>query len=129
MVFDDNVKWYVVDKLNGYWEWVENPNVPLDIEKAIDCIQSAKKKRCSGFVRIYELEQMDGKWCARDILYVLPNAKDSLVSDLSELSLTHMMVGVLTMTYGVCIALVESKDGTTNIDADMIDAILKGIGK
>ena len=129
MVFDDNIKWYVMDKRNGFWAWVENPNVPLDIEKTIVCLQGGKKKRCSGFVRIYELEQTGGKWFARDIQYMLPNVRDSLVSDLSELSLTHTMVGIMAVSYGVCIALVESKDGTTNIDADVIDAIVKRIGR
>ena len=128
MVFDDNVVRCVLGKHSGFWAWVENPNVPLDIEKAIVCMQGGKK-RCSGFVRIYELEQTDGKWLSRDIQYMLPNARDSLVSDLSELSLTHTVVGLKTVSYGVCIALVESKDGTTNIDADVIDAIVQRIGK
>lgn len=126
MIFDDNVAWSVMETNDCYWQWVGDPSMPFENDKAIVCLRNGKC-RCNSFTRIYELKQdARGKWLCRSIWYALPNAQESLVSDMAELSLTHTMVGIVTVKYGIGIALVESKDGTTNIDADFISELAYG---
>ena len=56
---------------------------------------------------------------------------DGVVSKLMELSLTHRVAKIHHSKYvtvnGMCVCffVIESKDGTTNIDADMMDLILR----
>lgn len=126
MIFDDNVAWSVMETNDCYWQWVGDPNMPFENDKAIVCLRD-RKCRCSSFIKLYELKRdARGKWLCRDVQYMLPNSQESLVSDMAELSLTHTMVGIVAVKYGVGIALVESKDGTTNIDADFISELAYG---
>lgn len=109
-----------------YWQWIGDPNMPIGNDKTIVCLRD-RKCRCSSFIKLYELKRdASGKWLCRDVQYMLPNAQESLVSDMAELSLTHTMVGIVAVKYGVGIALVESGDGTSNIDADFISELAYG---
>ena len=126
MVFDDNRPWSLMETGDCYWQWVGDPNRPIENDKALVSLRG-RKCRCSSFIKLYELKRdASGKWLCRDVQYMLPNAQESLVSDMAELSLTHTMVGIIAVKYGVGIALVESRDGTTNIDADFISELAYG---
>ena len=56
---------------------------------------------------------------------------DGIVSKLMDLSLTHRIAKIRCQDYvtvrGMCVCfdVIESKDGTTNIDAEMMDLILR----
>ena len=56
---------------------------------------------------------------------------DGIVSRLMDLSLTHRIAQIRCQEYVtvrgmyVCFDVIESKDGTTNIDAEMMDLILR----
>ena len=58
--------------------------------------------------------------------YAMPEEMDELVSDLAELSLTHTVafVGVDELSRDDCIAVVKSEDSSTNMDADVMDALI-----
>jgi hypothetical protein len=85
----------------------------------------AKKQRCSSVVRLFYLFQSGVDWFCQNRLYIMPNKMDSLISDLSELSLTHTIVGINIPGMGVEVALVESEDHTSNIDAEVMGAIVE----
>ena len=126
MIFDDNRPWSLMETGDCYWQWVGDPNTPVGNDKALVCLRG-RTCRCSSFIKLYELKRdASGKWLCRDVQYMLPNAQESLVSDMAELSLTHTIVGIVAVKYGVGIALVESRDGTTNIDADFISELPYG---
>ena len=54
---------------------------------------------------------------------------DSLISDLAEISLSHGIIYIGSSLYhNNCIGVAETPDHQTNIDADVIDAIVEKIG-
>jgi hypothetical protein len=87
----------------------------------------------SGVVRIYNLFQKfnrhpgdfyDGDYYAQDRIYSIPRNREDLIDDLAALSLSHKVVGVEHRECGIGLLVMESTDGTTNIDADVIDAVV-----
>ena len=76
-------------------------------------------------MRLFFLFQNGIDWFCQNQLYIMPNKMDRLISDLAELSLTHTIVGINIPGMGVEAALVESKDHTSNIDAEVMEAIVE----
>ncbi len=61
-------------------------------------------------------------WTKNQYIYVLPEDGDQLVQDLADLSLTHNIIALRYEDYEYNVFFEESKDGTTNIDAETIEA-------
>ena len=80
-------------------------------------------------LRLKNIIYVDGRFLKQEVAYFLPTAMDRLVSDLMELSLSYAILWVDTDIMGLNeIALAKTAHNTTNIDADVIDAIMKKIG-
>ena len=123
MVFIDNEPSYAVERDNPMWRWVGSAHLPLAKTELVKKL-NARKQRCSSVVRLFHLFQQKSDWWCKNRLYILPNKLDMLVSDLSELSLTHTIVGINTPGYGIEVALVESPDHTSNIDYEVLKEIV-----
>jgi hypothetical protein len=65
----------------------------------------------------------------RSRAYAFPSDADEFIQDLADASLTHNIATVVAGWYEYKIYLTESDDGNTNIDADVIDALSKAIGR
>jgi hypothetical protein len=124
MVLIDNEPSYVVERDDPMWRWVGSAHLPMKRDELLKLL-NAKKQRCSSVVRLYFLFQNGIDWFCQDQLYIMPNKMDRLISDLSELSLTHTIVGINIPGMGVEVALVESEDHTSNIDAEVMEAIVE----
>ena len=61
-------------------------------------------------------------WKKQQYIYLFPEDEDQFIQDLADLSLTHNIIALKFEDYEHDVYLEESKDGTTNIDADAIDA-------
>lgn len=61
-------------------------------------------------------------WKKQQYIYLFPEDEDQFIQDLADLSLTHNIIALKFGDYEHDVYLEESKDGTTNIDADAIDA-------
>ena len=80
-------------------------------------------------LRLKNIIYVDERFLKQEVAYFLPTAMDRLVSDLMELSLSYAILWVDTDIMGLNeIALAKTAHNTTNIDADVIDAIMKKIG-
>ena len=122
MVFNDDVFSCEIERDNPMWRWVGSVRLPLAKTELIKKL-NARKQRWSSVVRLFHLFQDKLEWWCKTKLYVLPNKLEKLVSDLSELSLTHTIVGINTPKYGIEVALVESMDHTSNIDYEVLKSI------
>ena len=105
------------------WLWIGSAHLPLDRQEILRRLNT-RKVRCSGLVRVVGLFQIGIDWFCQDRLYVIPNKMDGLVSDLSELSLTHNIVGMNITGAIVEVAFAKSEDHTSNIDAEVLEAIM-----
>ena len=103
------------------WRWFVKPLTNEQIAKVLD----RRKPRCSSILHMYMVMKENGYWVYQDKLYLLPNKKDALAVDLADLSLTHRILGVSAPSWGIELALIESEDHTSNIDADMIERIVE----
>ena len=80
-------------------------------------------------LRLKNIIYVDGQFMKQEVAYFLPTALDRLISDMMDLSLSYAILWVDTNMMGFNeIALAKTAHNTTNIDADVIDAILKKIG-
>ena len=86
----------------------------------------------TGVVKIYNLFRFfnnrhgdfhDGDYFAQNKMYAMPEKSEDLMNDLAELSLTHNIVAVEQREYGIGIVVMASTDGTTNIDANVIESV------
>ena len=65
----------------------------------------------------------------QEVAYFLPTALDKLISDMMELSLSYAILWVDTNIMGFKeIALAKTAHNTTNIDADVMTALIQKIG-
>jgi len=122
MVFANDIPACAIERDNPMWRWVGDARSPLGKDELIKRL-NARKQRCSSVVRLFHLFQQKSEWWCKNRLYILPNKLEKLVSDLSELSLTHTIVGVNTPGMGVEVALVESEAHTSNIDYEVLKSI------
>jgi len=119
----DNELYYLVERDNPMWRWIGSAHLPMKRDELLKKL-NAKKQRCSSVVKVFYLFQNGIDWFCQEQLYIMPNKMDRIVSDLSELSLTHTIVGINIPGMGVEVALVESEDHTSNIDAEVMEAIV-----
>ena len=80
-------------------------------------------------LRLKNIVHVDGKFLKQEVAYFIPDGINRLVSDLMELSLSYAILWIDTNIMGFNeIAVAKTAHNTTNIDADVIDAIVKRIG-
>ena len=63
------------------------------------------------------------EWTKQKRIYLLPNDGDKLIQELASLSLGHTIVLMSYRNYEYDIYVGESQDGTTNIDAEVLDEL------
>jgi hypothetical protein len=102
---------------------------PKDI---VDCV-AQMRPRPEGVMRIYNIYQnfnkrpgdfLDGDYFAQSKTYVMSRDYEQMVDDIAELSLTHQVIDVEVNEHGLGLLTMESTDGTTNIDANVVEAVM-----
>ena len=77
-------------------------------------------------LRLKNIVYDDGKFLKQELPYLLPGDLDRLASDLMDLSLAYGILWVDTNIMGFNeIAVAKTAHNTTNIDADVIGAIVR----
>ena len=83
-------------------------------------------------VRAFMLNNLDSEGCYDPLNWDMGTyTLEGVISRLMELSLTHRIAKIRCQEYvtvrGMCVFfdMIESKDGTTNIDSDMMEMVLK----
>ena len=77
-------------------------------------------------IRLKNIIHVDGKFMKQEMAYYIPSAVDKLISDLMDLSLSYAILWVDTNIMGFKeIALAKTAHNTTNIDADVVEAIIR----
>lgn len=64
-------------------------------------------------------------WKKTSIVFLIPQEGDELIKFLSEKSLSRNIMFLSDENYEYRMFLEDSKDGTTNIDADVLDAFME----
>ena len=81
-------------------------------------------------LRLKNIVYVDGRFVKQEAAYLLPEQMDKLVSDMMDLSMSYAILWVDTNIMGFNeIALAKTAHNTTNIDADVIGAIIDKIGR
>ena len=83
-----------------------------------------RKTKTHDLVHLCGVYKWMGCWWCNNSGYYMPVQKDKLVSDLAELSLTHVIFNINPDRNGTEIYLIESH-GDTNIDAEFIDRLVE----
>lgn len=79
-------------------------------------------------LRLKNIVYVDGRFLKQEVAYLLPEQIDKLASDLMGLSLSYAILWVDTNILGFNeIALAKTAHNTTNIDVDVIGAIIEKI--
>lgn len=138
MVFTPDMcacRWSVGGNVIGTDGRITGKEVPTQTVKTKDIVEEVGLYRGgSGTVRIYNIFQSfnrhpgdfhDGDYYAQNRIYSMPDLYEDLMDDLAHLSLTHKITRVEHWDYGIDLVVMESTDGTTNIDADVIDAVVR----
>ena len=83
----------------------------------------------SAIVGIYDIFQEGRLWYNYVKRYFLPKDINELACDMSDLSLTHNIVGVDVQPYGLGICVMESKNGKSNIDDMVVGKLVECYGR
>lgn len=67
---------------------------------------------------------LDGDYFAQSKSYAMPDDCEELVDDLADLSLTHKIIDIDHSEHGIGLLLTESENRTTNINAEVIAAVV-----
>lgn len=79
-------------------------------------------------LRLKNIVYVDGRFLKQEVAYLLPEQIDKLASDLMGLSLSYAILWVDTNILGFNeIALAKTAHNTTNIDVDVIGALIQKI--
>jgi hypothetical protein len=78
--------------------------------------------KCGLVLNVLKTEGHCYDWTKNHYIYLLPEDGDQLVQDLADLSLTHNIIALKYEDYEYNVFFEESKDGSTNIDAETIEA-------
>ena len=83
----------------------------------------------SKILRLKNIRYVDGRFCKQEAVYFMPNDLDKLVSALMDISLSYAILWIDTNIMGFNeIALAKTAHNTTNIDGDVIGALVQKIG-
>ena len=95
--------------------------------KVLEEIRNWNYTRFPGISLINVICDKDSPAYKQEVWYASDEAKE-LIPDLAEVSLTHALIHIgSTPTKDNCIVVSETASGQTNIDADVMDAIIKKI--
>ena len=87
------------------------------------------RSKAERLLRLKNIVHVDGRFMKQEVAYFLPTALDKLISDMMELSLSYAILWVDTNIMGFKeIALAKTAHNTTNIDADVMTALIQKIG-
>ena len=99
----------------------------LTKDKVLEEIRNWNYTHFPGISLINVICDRNGPAYKQEVWYSSDETKE-LIPDLAEVSLTHAIIHVgLTPTKDNCIVVSETASGQTNIDADVMDAIIKKI--
>lgn len=101
----------------------------LTKDKVLEEIRNWNYTRFPGISLVNVICDRNGPAYKQEVWYGSDEAKE-LIPDLAEVSLTHAILHIgSTPTKDNCIVVSETASGQTNIDADVMDAIIKKIGE
>ena len=138
MVFTPDMcasRWSIGNAVIGHDGHVSNVKIrtqPMNPVDIVDCV-AQMRPRPEGVMRIYNIYQnfnkrpgdfLDGDYFAQSKTYVMPRDYEQMVDDIAELSLTHKVIDVEINEYGLGLLTMESTDGTTNIDANVVEVVM-----
>jgi len=84
--------------------------------------------KAGNLLRLKNIIYVDGRFMKQEVAYFLPTAMDRLISDMMDLSLSYAILWIDTSIMGFNeIALAKTAHNTTNIDADVIGALIQKI--
>ena len=82
--------------------------------------------KAGNLLRLKNIVHVDGKFLKQEVAYFIPDGINRLVSDLMELSLSYAILWVDTNIMGFNeIAVAKTAHNTTNIDADVVEALIR----
>lgn len=95
-----------------------------------EILNQISKLRFSGkqgkILRMKNIRYVDGRFCKQEVVYFMPDDLDKLISALMDISLSYAILWIDTNIMGFNeIALAKTAHNTTNIDADVVEAIIK----
>lgn len=138
MVFTPDMcasRWSIGNDVIGHDGYVSNVKArtqPMNPKDIVDRV-GQMRPHPEGVMRIYNIYQnfnkrhgdfLDGDYFAQSKTYVMPRDYDQMVDDMAELSLTHKVIDVEVNEHGLGLLTMESTDGTTNIDANVVEAVM-----
>ena len=138
MVFTPDMcasRWSIGNAVIGHDGHVSNVKIrtqPMNPSDIVDCV-AQMRPHPEGMMRIYNIYQnfnkrpgdfLDGDYFAQSKTYVMSRDYEQMVDDMAELSLTHKVIDVEVNEHGLGLLTMESTDGTTNIDANVVEAVM-----
>lgn len=138
MVFTPDMcasRWSIGNAVIGHDGHVSNAKIrtqPMNPKDIVDRV-AQMRPRPEGVMRIYNIYQnfnkrpgdfLDGDYFAQSKTYVMSRDYEQMVDDMAELSLTHKVIDVEINEHGLGLLTMESTDGTTNIDANVVEAVM-----
>lgn len=138
MVFTPDMpasRWSIGDAVIGHDGHVSSAKIrtrPMNPKDIVECV-GQMSPRPEGVMRIYNIYQnfnkrpgdfLDGDYFAQSKTYVMSRDYEQMVDDMAELSLTHKVIDVEINEHGLGLLTMESTDGTTNIDANVVEAVM-----
>lgn len=130
MIFDEtsanNVETIMFNLTNSEYNRVQHASF---IQKD-EILTQISKLRFSGkqgkILRLKNIRYVDGRFCKQEVVYLMPNDLDKLISELMDISLSYAILWIDTNIMGFNeIALAKTAHNTTNIDADVVEAIIR----
>jgi len=128
MVFDNEERVLTLGLTNyGKQFWTAHRIMSKD--EIMDGIKDWKFVPGAGLSLVNIVGDRFGPSLKQIVWYNLTKEMDSIPGDLMDISLTHGITHICSVENRQnCIGLAETSDGQTNIDADVIDALMRKIG-
>ena len=95
-----------------------------------EILDGIKKMKSARLLRIKNIVHMDGRFYKQEVVYLFPNDIDRLASDMMDISISYAILWIEQDILGFnTIAVARTAHHTTNIDADVIGALLDKMRK
>jgi len=93
-----------------------------------EILNQISRLRIGRILRMKNIRYVDGRFYKQEVAYFMPNDLDKLISELMDISLSYAILWIDTNIMGFAeIALAKTAHNTTNIDADVVEAVMKKI--
>ena len=114
-------------------EQIDRMLFPAEKKRLVRVAKRSRKKASELCLYLYDTKQHeDGRWFQPEIGFydAIPfeGHHGQIVERLAELSITHTIVEIMGRYDSISLFLRESPDHQTNIDADVIEAIVGKVG-